>query len=244
MVRLTKTVLSVLLAFLCLAELPAAASQKPRSHAKPSKVKVEPAPQPAVPPRPPTPQQLPPSPPQVSYRDGLLTIHAQNSTLADILAAVRAQTGATIDMPAQGGNERVFFHQGPGPARDILAALLQGSAFDYILLGSLERPGDLQRILLLPRPTGAETTAAAGPPPAPTVVPNPNPDLDESNEEGVIDESSPAPEPAAPEPVLPTPSPQPKTPEQLLEELRQQQQRLQQQQQQQQQQNPPPQPPD
>jgi hypothetical protein len=244
MVRPAKYVLPVLLlAWLCLALLPAAASQKPRSsRARPGKVKVEPPPPAPAPP--PTPQQLPPSPPQVSYRDGLLTIHARNSTLADILAAVRAQTGATIDMPAQGGSERVFFSQGPAPARDVLAALLQGSAFDYIILGSLERPGDLQRVLLLPKPTGPETTAAAAPtPPAPAAM-NPNPEVDESADEGVPDESEPVPAQPAPEQVVPTTGPQPKTPEQLLEELRQQQLRMQQQQQQQQQQqNPPPQPP-
>ena len=251
MVRPAKTFLTVLLlAGLCLATSSAGAataSQKPRAtRAKAAKAKVEP-PAPAPAPPPPTPGQLPPSPPQVSFRDGLLTVNAQNSTLADVLAAVRAQTGATIDLPVGSGRERVFFRQGPAPARDILAALLKGSSFDYIILGPPERPGDVQRVLLLVKPTGADTTAAAAQPPAPAAV-NPNPDLDESNEEGVPDESSPMPEPAAPEPVQPTPAPnQPKTPEQLLEELRQQQQRLQQmqqqQQQQQQQQNPPPQPP-
>jgi hypothetical protein len=257
MVRPAKTFLTVLLlAGLCLAASPAGAataSQKPRAtRAKAAKAKVEPSASAPAPP-PPTPGQLPPSPPQVSFRDGLLTVNAQNSTLADVLAAVRAQTGATIDLPAGSGSERVFFHQGPAPARDVLAALLKGSSFDYIILGPPERPGDVQRVLLLVKPAGADSTVAAGAqtPPAPVV--NPNPDLDESNEEGIPDESSPMPEPAAPEPVQPTPAPnQPKTPEQLLEELRQQQQRLQQQQQQQQQQqrqqqqqqNPPPQPPD
>ncbi|HYX70672.1 MAG TPA: hypothetical protein VE825_16175, partial [Terriglobales bacterium] len=141
-----------------------------------------PAPAPAPAP-PPTPGQLPPSPPQVSFRDGLLTVNAQNSTLADILTAVRTQTGATIDLPAGSGSERVFFRQGPAPARDVLAALLKGSSFDYIILGPPERPGDVQRVVLLTKPVGAGSTTAGGaiPPPAPAVV-NPNPDLDESND--------------------------------------------------------------
>ena len=249
MVRPAKTVLLVLLsAALCLAASPvnAATSQKARARAKSAKPKVEvPAPAPAPAP-PPTPGQLPPSPPQVSFRDGLLTVNAQNSTLADILAAVRTQTGATIEMPSGSGRERVFFRQGPAPPRDVLASLLKGSSFDYIILGPPDRPGDVQRVLLMVKPTGAESASAQTAPAPQMPVRNADPDLDEGTDEGPApEEAQPQPyqPPPQPEPVQPTPN-QPKTPEQLLQELRQQQQRLQQQQQQQQQQNPPPQSPD
>src|SRR5215471_21222953 len=40
----------------------------------------------AVPPPPPTPAQMPPVPANVAYQNGLLTIAAENSTLADVLA--------------------------------------------------------------------------------------------------------------------------------------------------------------
>ena len=56
-------------------------------------------------------------PPQVTYENNQLTIVASNSTLADVLRAVRKTTGADIDVPA--APERVVTHLGPGPARDV-----------------------------------------------------------------------------------------------------------------------------
>ena len=63
-------------------------------------------------------------PPQVTYENNELTIVAPNSTLADILRAVKKLTGAEIDVPA--APERVVTRLGPGPARDVVADLLNG----------------------------------------------------------------------------------------------------------------------
>src|ERR1700687_5042983 len=84
-------------------------------------------------------QQVPldsmaPVPPQVSYQNGQLTIVAPNSTLGDILRAVRKQTGAEIEVPD--AKERVVTHLGPAPAAEVMADLLNGSRFNYVLLGS------------------------------------------------------------------------------------------------------------
>src|SRR5262249_16289051 len=35
----------------------------------------------------------PPSPPEVTYRDGMLTIHAINSTLGSVISAIKSKTG-------------------------------------------------------------------------------------------------------------------------------------------------------
>lgn len=116
---------------------------------------------------PPTLAQLPASPPQVSFQGGQLTISAQNSTLGDILKAVRAQTGATIELPGT-APERVVGHFGPGPAREVLTALLNGSHFNYVLLGSPTDPGALDRVILMaksgagvdnPQPPSQQATA-------------------------------------------------------------------------------------
>jgi len=98
-------------------------------------------------------------PPQVTFQNNQLTIVAPNSTLAEILRAVRKQTGAEIEVPA--APERVVTHLGPGPAREVMAELLNGSRFNYVLLGS---PGDqngLTRVVLV---------AKSG---APDITPNP-----------------------------------------------------------------------
>jgi len=117
--------------------------------------------QPATPVPPPTLAQQPASAPQVSFQGGQLTISAQNSTLGDILKAVRAETGATIELPGN-ASERVVGHFGPAPARDVLSDLLNGSHFNYLLLGSSTDPGALDRVILMAKSGGAESSS---PPP-------------------------------------------------------------------------------
>jgi hypothetical protein len=110
--------------------------------------------QPAAPiaPLAPAVKEAPASPPQVSYNDGQLTIVAMDSTLADILAAVRERTGADIDIPTGAASrERMAAQLGPGPPREVLAALLSWSDFDYIISGSAGDPKGIRTVLLTPR---------------------------------------------------------------------------------------------
>jgi len=128
--------------------------------------------QPAPPTPPPTLAQQPATPPQVSFQGGQLTIAAQNSTLGDILKAVRTQTGATIDLPGT-ASERVIGHFGPGPARDVLTALLNGSHFNYVLLGSPTDPGALDRVILMAK-SGGSVESNSQPPAEQTTASNQN----------------------------------------------------------------------
>jgi hypothetical protein len=117
------------------------------------KTKKPPAPLPPLPSGPTGPVQpipldsMAPVPPQVSYQNDQLTIVAPNSTLGDILRAVRKQTGAEIEVPA--APERVVTHLGPGPAREVVAELLNGSRFNYVLLGSSANDATLTRVVLV-----------------------------------------------------------------------------------------------
>jgi hypothetical protein len=101
---------------------------------------------------------MPPQPPQVSYLNGQLLVIAHNSTLADILSAVSSQTGAVIDVPPGSGGERVAGRMGPGPARDVLAALLNGSQFDYVIVASLPNPARVERVILISKTNRLEGT--------------------------------------------------------------------------------------
>jgi hypothetical protein len=103
-------------------------------------------------------EQIPPSPPDVSYQHGLLTIVAQNSTLAAILLDVRKLTGASIDVPSN-ASERVVTRLGPGPVRDVLAGLLNGSRFNYVMIGSQKDQAALSALLLTAKPADGATTA-------------------------------------------------------------------------------------
>jgi len=169
--------------------------------------------------------------------------------MSDVLNAVKQKTGAAVEMPAASG-ERVVGRFGPGAPRDVLAQLLNGSHYDYVLLGSPADPGALNKIVLMARAAGPEPVPARQQ--APQVfqqnqslqaVPEVDTDqgVSEDNtsevpQEVQQEESQPQPEPGQADQGQPEQNgPMVKTPEQLLRELQQQQQ------QQQQQQNAPPQ---
>jgi hypothetical protein len=196
---------------------------------------------PQAPAAPPTLEEQPPVPPQVSYRNGQLTIDAANATLAQVLHSVQSQTGASVDIPPGAGNERVVATLGPGKPKDVLANLLNGSKFDYVLLGEANNPGAVQKVILLARTSSVANASQIGVHPSqPQQAVEPPEDEYPQNEPEV---ESPAPltpgqpgfpggEQLTPDTNNAQPNPGGRTPEQMLQEL----QRMQQQQQQMQQQ--------
>ena len=169
---LWKLVPALLVATVCLSPLSLADAQKPpaRKHAKKKQT------EPPLPPYTPATlnqlplDQVPAVPPEVTYHAGQLSIVAHNSTLGDVLRAVRKETGAEVEIPA-GANDRVVTDLGPGPARDVLAKLLNGSHFNYVMLGSPTDPMMIQRIVLTSKAGPETVSAVATPPPAPAPTP-------------------------------------------------------------------------
>ncbi len=154
---------------------------------------------------------------RVQFRNGLLSIVAQNSTLGEILAAVRAETGARLEFPRPGAEERVTVRLGPGRPRDVLAALLNGSRYNYILLGTPQNPAGVAHMILTERGSAPPSPPMPAPPPPVAHLPEP----EEENQEGEV-----VPEPPTEVPAETTPPaapadqpPQVKTPQQLLQEL-------------------------
>jgi len=123
--------------------------------------------------------QIPATPAKVTYEGGLLTISAQNSPMGEILRDVRKLTGASIDIPphASAADERVITHIGPGTPRDVLVTLLNGSSFNYVMLGSDTDPAVVSNIILTSKtpPGGEPPTAVANSNPAPGAVMPPRP---------------------------------------------------------------------
>jgi hypothetical protein len=162
----------------------------------------------------------------------MLTIVAPNSTLGDILRCVRKHTAADIDIPAT-ASERVATRLGPGPAREIVAELLNGSHFNYVLLGSPENANVLVRVVLVAKTPDAPppaVQAANGAPPSPTanaVQETPEEVADEPVEETPADQGTADAEQQPPSPDQPGV----KTPQQMLQEMQQRQLQMQQQQQ-------------
>jgi hypothetical protein len=95
-------------------------------------------------------EQPPPSKPvvAVTFANGLLSIHAERATLAQVLFEVQRQTQADIAIPAGAEQEEVIADVGPASARDVLASLLNGSNYNFIFVGSEER---LERVILTRR---------------------------------------------------------------------------------------------
>jgi hypothetical protein len=153
-----------------------------RTHRKSHKTALKPAVLPPLPqgPLPQLPLDLmPAAPPKVSYQNGLLTIVAQNSILGDILRDVRKLTGASIEIPPN-ASERVVARLGPAAPRDVLASLLNGSSFNYVMVGSSSNPTSIVSVVLTTKPAAgsAQTATSTYQPPQPvynTQMPVPQP---------------------------------------------------------------------
>lgn len=160
----------------------------------------------------------PPVPPVVSYRDGMLTVQALNSTLSSVLSAIRNKTGIEFE-GAENIPERVAISMGPAPEGDVLSAILAGSRYDYLAIGRADNPAIVQRVILTMKgKPGAPAEAQA----------QPRPNAQQGDEEETPDETvnagdteqvQPSPVPQQQPPPEAQATPQAKTPEQLLQEL-------------------------
>ena len=108
-----------------------------------------------------TPQQVPvsieaaPQPPlQVSYEHGMLSIHSDRATLSEVLYAVQKKTGADIGIPAGAEQERVAADIEPAPAPEVLARLLNGSKFNFLIVSSPTDSTKLEKVILSTRSEG------------------------------------------------------------------------------------------
>ena len=173
---------------------------------------------------------MPPVPPQVTYRDGMLTVQALNSTLGSLLQSIRNKTGIQFE-GAENAGERVAVSVGPAPEGEVLASIFNGSGYDYLVVGRQDDPTIVQRVILTPKARGGAVPGAfAQQPQRPQAAQQEPPDEEVPDEQADTDQ--PQDIPAEPPPVTPPPTAQeqpqqPKTPEQLLQELKEMQQKQQ-----------------
>lgn len=125
----------------------------------------------------------PPHPPlEVTYRNGLLSIVANKATLSEVLYAVQQRTGADIAIPAGAEQEKVALELGPASAPEVIARLLNGSNFNFLILSAVNDPRHVDRVVLTPRVEGGmmplapvqETAQAADEDVPPPVAEPPN----------------------------------------------------------------------
>jgi hypothetical protein len=164
----------------------------PRRHAKPAAKPVAPAPVAPAPPVPPANQ--PADPATIDFSNGLLSVRAQNSSLVDILNRISRQTGLVIEGLSH--DARMYGQYGPDNISATLSALLDGSGYNYVIVGGT---GHSPTRLIL------STVGNAG---------AANPPTEGSNAQAP---------PAASEPSVPADPNgpvQPKTPQEILNEMR------------------------
>jgi hypothetical protein len=99
---------------------------------------------------------------RVELHNGLLRIDAENATLRDTLKSVSARTGAEMQFPAGGLQERIYVHLGPASPREVVSQLLNGTPFNYLILSSVSEPSGITR-LILSRTSAAESAVFSAP---------------------------------------------------------------------------------
>ncbi len=136
------------------------------------------------------PVAAPAAPPlQVTYQDGLLAIHADKASLSEVLKAVQQKTAAQVVLAPGAEQETVVVDFEPAPAPDVMARLLTGCKFNFLIISAPSDPHKLDRVILSPRTDG-------GPQPLVPMTDNPPP-ADQANDD---DE-----QPVRPEAVPPPP---------------------------------------
>ena len=96
-------------------------------------------------------EQSPSQAPVISWDGKQLTIDAENTSLSEILLAIRARTGASIEMPPSTSAERVAVHMGPAPVREVISSLLYGTDFNYVIESSAGDDEGLGKVIITAR---------------------------------------------------------------------------------------------
>jgi hypothetical protein len=107
-----------------------------------------PAPSSRAPSAPPVPEDAVLPPVVVTFENNLLRIHSEKGTMAQVLFEVQRRTQAEIAIPSGAEQEQVVADIGPAPSRDVLAALLNGSTYNFIFVGTEDK---LERVILTQR---------------------------------------------------------------------------------------------
>jgi hypothetical protein len=119
---------------------------------KPTTSPEEPSPV-SIPALPMSPEELPARAPHVNYREGRLLVDSDNSTLDEILNAIRQETGAQIDPLPGGGSDRVAVHLFGSP-RSVVSSLLDGAKFGYIILSPPQDPDGILKVIVTSQTQG------------------------------------------------------------------------------------------
>jgi hypothetical protein len=150
---------------------------------------------------------------------GLLIV-ASNSSLVQIMKEVSTVTGTKVE--GMDIDQRVFGTYGPGPARDVLSQLLDGSGYDVLMIGDRGQ-GTPRRIVLTAR-SGSGTQRTVNP--TPSAPSEEDTDADQQAQEPQTEQPQPTPPLGGFTPPVPV-----RPRQQMIQEMQERQRQAQQQQQ-------------
>ncbi len=181
--------------------------KKPSAAAAPAPQAAQPRP-PAVPKPPDWPANNRPAAASVVYDSQGLLIVASNSSLAQILKEVSTDTGAKVE--GMGTDQRIFGTYGPGPARDVLSQLLDGSGYNVLMVGDRGQGTPRQIVLTIPPGSALQSAPKNA---APQASEDDN-DSDQSASESDAEQEQPQPPQNGAAPPVPV-----RTPQQFIQNL-------------------------
>ena len=135
----------------------------------------------------------------VGFANGMLSVHAANATLSEILFQIQKKTGAEIAIPSGTEQERVAADFGPASPSEVLGQLLNGSGLNFVVVGSEADPNLLRSVILSRK--GPDGPSFQAQPYTPPVAQNAEPE--DQQPSPVLPVSAPEEQQQAPDPNRP-----------------------------------------
>ena len=106
--------------------------------------------------------QLPtPAPPpkkvQINVQGDLLSLTSNKGSLAEVLNELQRLTGASVVVPPGAEQEEVAVSLGPASPREVISQLLNGSRYNFIIVGADNDANKVARLILTPKSPGGVT---------------------------------------------------------------------------------------
>jgi len=91
---------------------------------------------------------------EVTLQDDKLRVVSNKASLAEVLNELRIQLKADIGVPLGAEQEVVAVMLGPGTQREVISKLLEGSRYNFIIVGTDADANKVERVILSPKTPG------------------------------------------------------------------------------------------
>jgi len=98
---------------------------------------------------------------EVTLQDDKLRVVSNKASLAEVLNELRTQLKADIGVPVGAEQEVVAVMLGPGTQREVISKLLEGSRYNFIIVGTDADANKVERVILSPKTPGGVVSSAS-----------------------------------------------------------------------------------